>query len=102
MSFTSISWVWDESEKVRDCPPIVIERCKQLDGTCKYAVRQAGACLSVNGEWVHEPIHSSRDDDFLRECRFKTWDGAAHAIIKFCQPCGRFQGQFDSLREVKT
>ena len=99
MTFSAISWVYEPSEKERDCPPITIDRCKQIDGTIKYAVRQAGACLGVTGEWEYEPMPSSRDDDFLREYRFLTWDGAANAILKYCKPCGRFQVQFDAIKE---
>jgi hypothetical protein len=36
----------------------------------RWAVRHLGKCLSVVGEWDHEPISSSRTDEWLNEHRF--------------------------------
>jgi hypothetical protein len=91
MSFESTSWLWKPSEATNDgASPIMIDRCRQRDGTYKYAVRQSGAVMSNSGQWEHEPIPSSRDDDFLARCRFDYWDDAAKAIVKHCKPSGRF------------
>lgn len=90
MSFTSTAWVWSPSEDTGGYPPITIERCRQLDGSIKYAVRQGGACMDGNGVWEYEPQPSSRDDEFLARFRFDKWDGAADAIIRHCTPVGRF------------
>lgn len=35
-----------------------------------WAIRRRGRCLSRDGEWVREPIPSSRDSDFYGHCRF--------------------------------
>lgn len=98
MSFTSTSWVWDQSESTGGFPPIIIERCRQRSGVCLYAVRQSGACMSADGLWMYEPTPSSRDEDFLRVYRFATWDSAAKAIERHCKPAGRFQLQYKAAR----
>lgn len=94
MSFQATSWMWQPSEATGDYGlPIMIDRCRQMDGSIKYAVRQSGACLNRSGEWEYEPIPSSRDDEFLARCRFDTWEDAAKAIVKYCKPNGRFEGK---------
>lgn len=89
MSFSSIAWVYDASDQ-DGLSPIVIERCRQMDGSTLYAVRQVGACMDRCGEWIHEPRPSSRDDAFLQQFRFGSWDAAAAAITRHCGPKGRF------------
>lgn len=94
MSFMSVQWMWNPSESTNDYgSPVTIDRCRQLDGTIKYAVRQSGACLSRNGEWEFEPIPSSRTDEFFKSFRFDTWQDAANAILNHCKPQGRFHQQ---------
>jgi hypothetical protein len=91
MSFEATSWLWKPSEATNDgTSPVMIERCRQRDGSYKYAVRQAGAVMSKIGNWEHEPIPSSRDDEFFARCRFVSWADAANAILKHCKPSGRF------------
>lgn len=36
----------------------------------RWAVRHLGSCLSSVGEWEHEPISSSRTDEWLNAHRF--------------------------------
>jgi hypothetical protein len=78
MKFTAVSWIYNEEENVGH--PITIDRCKQRDGSHKYAVRQAGSCLNKSGDWEYEPINSHRDDEFFGRCRFGTFDEAEAAI----------------------
>lgn len=54
----------------------------QMDGSVKWAVRDAGWCLGKGLEWEYEPMPSSRDDDFLARCRFDTLDEAMHAGVE--------------------
>lgn len=35
-----------------------------------WAVRKRGWCLDIDGDWVYEPLPSSRDEDFKARCRF--------------------------------
>jgi hypothetical protein len=88
-SFTSVAWAWNYSDHPT-LEPIRIETETHMDGSTKYAVRHYGACLSKDGEWEHEPMPSSRDDEFLRRCRFDSWQQAANTIIAKCEKYGRF------------
>ncbi|MDO4254358.1 MAG: hypothetical protein Q4C81_04310 [Kocuria sp.] len=50
-------------------------RCTDEDtGADRWAVVHAGACLSADGTWEHEPRPSSRDEEFLRRFRFSLDD----------------------------
>ena len=61
-------------------PGVQVELARQKDGSELWAVRdQIGNCLSVSGDWLAEPAPSSRDDAFLRECRFATTSAAIEA-----------------------
>lgn len=62
-----------------------IDRCGQIEGPDKWAVRRGSECLSRSGEWEWEPLPSSRDDDFLARCRFDT-AAEAYAAWKATQP----------------
>ena len=91
LGFQPVSWVWNRSEGTNDyLSPICIDRCRQIDGSVKYAVRQSGACLNRFGEWEYEPIPSSRDDEFFNRCRFERWEDAAVCIETHCKPLGTF------------
>lgn len=56
---------------------ILLESCVQRDGAVRWAIRERGFCLSQDGQWVYEPLPSSRSETFLEECRFST---AARAV----------------------
>lgn len=88
-SFTAVAWTWNHSDHSH-VDSIKIETAKQMDGSIKFAVRQSGACLSLEGEWEYEPIPSSRDDEFLKRCRFDSWQQAADTIVAKCDQYGRF------------
>lgn len=38
----------------------------------RWAVRWCGLCLTKTGEWIYEPMPSSRDAAFYTRCRFDT------------------------------
>ena len=61
---------------------ISIDRCGQIEGPDKWAVRNGGSCLNNEGEWEWEPLPSSRDDDFLARCRFSTAAEAYAALSR--------------------
>lgn len=61
MTFHATEWEWDASKAAIPDNPITICEARQMDGTLRYAVRQAGACLNKSGEWEFEPMPSSRD-----------------------------------------
>lgn len=46
----------------------------------RFAVRRGRSVLSKTGEWVFEPMPSSRDDAFYKQCRFDTFDEAKAAL----------------------
>ena len=48
----------------------------------KWAVRRGGSCLSKKGEWVYEPLPSSRTESFYKRCRFDTFEAAESALRK--------------------
>ena len=41
-----------------------------------WAIRQFGACLNKNGEWIDEPQPSDRDEAFFANCRWPTAQAA--------------------------
>lgn len=46
-----------------------------------WAVRQRGYCLDVDGDWVYEPIPSSRDEGFLARTRWPRDEAIARARV---------------------
>lgn len=64
----------------RDVPfAVTIDRCAQREGDDLWAVRFKGMTLNARCEWEWEPIPSSRDEDYIRRCRFATPSGALAA-----------------------
>ena len=74
MAWTSCRWQ-------RDGTDIHIDLVRGKGGDC-FAVRRGGAVLANDGEWEYEPMPSSRDDDFLRRCRYATLADAIFAYEK--------------------
>lgn len=60
---------------------IKIQRTRQLDGSVLWKVVRAGECLNKAGDWEWEPMPSSRDDDFLTRCRFRSAQEAIDAAL---------------------
>ncbi|HUS92188.1 MAG TPA: hypothetical protein VM695_10085 [Phycisphaerae bacterium] len=70
---------------------VTLHRLGQIEGPDLYAVRNRGWCLARNGEWEWEPIPSSRDEAFMKRCRFPSFEAALKAAegteeVKRCEP----------------
>ena len=63
-------------------PAIRIQRARQADGPDRWKVARGSYCLSKRGDWVYEPLPSSRTDAFLKRCRFDSADEAIAAALK--------------------
>jgi len=60
---------------------IYIER-RTLPGEREsWAVKDGNYCLNKDGEWEYEPMPSSRDEGFLKRCRFES----AEEALSFCE-----------------
>lgn len=77
---------WVATKFVRKCDldssslnlnPVTIDMCVSpfYEGT-RWAVRRGSQCLNVKGEWVYEPMPSSRTDLFYKQCRFPSREAA--------------------------
>lgn len=53
-----------------------------------WAVRRSGCVLGKDGEWAHEPIPSSRDEEFYAMYRFDTFEEAEAAALKALEVVG--------------
>lgn len=74
---------WELAAAVREprrvVPAVRLEEVEQRDGSARYAIRQGGNCLGVDGQWDWEPQPSSRDAEFMARCRFDTPEQALAA-----------------------
>src|SRR5574337_49177 len=78
-----------------DTSEVRLERCKQRDGSYKWAVRRGGACMNIDGEFEYEPMPSSRDNAFLARCRFDSaesayaaWELTHNVELRGAEPIG--------------
>jgi hypothetical protein len=62
---------------VNEFGSVVIERCAQLDGSDKWAIRSRGMCMRKDGSMEFEPRPSNRTDEFLERTR---WNSMQEAI----------------------
>jgi hypothetical protein len=60
---------------------VTVERCQQRDGSDLWAVRSGPNCLDKDGDWVYEPLPSSRDDEWLAMHRWAMLTDAMSAAI---------------------
>lgn len=70
-------------------PEIQIQRARQFDGPDRWKVIRGSHCLSKRGDWVYEPLPSSRTDAFLKRCRFDDAGDAIDAALKAHKKGGR-------------
>lgn len=70
-------------------PEIRIQRARQVDGPDRWKVTKGRDCLSKRGDWVYEPLPSSRTDTFLKRCRFDDASEAIAAAVKAHKKSGR-------------
>jgi hypothetical protein len=83
-----LSALAEKAERASDLKPCAyrvdrdtrIEEVLQMNGSSLWAVRRDGRCLNNRGEWEYEPLPSSRDDDFIKRCRFPTPEAARAAL----------------------
>ena len=68
---------------------VTIERCEQMEGPAKWAVRMREYVLTKGGEWITEPLLSNRTAGFFRRTRFDTKEAAYAAWRKFVAKAGR-------------
>lgn len=59
----------------------IVER-RQKNGESLWAVKHLSECLNKDFQWEFEPMGSSRDDDFLKRCRFESIEEAIEAFTK--------------------
>lgn len=59
-----------------------IERCKQRDGSFKWAVRLGDLCMNRDGQFEREPMPSNRDDAFYERCRFRSAEEAYERWVR--------------------
>ena len=76
----AISYAVPQPEGAHPFDRMTVERRAQRDGTMRWVVMRAGDVLSKDGEWLYEPIPSSRTDDHMRQTRFaslaEAWSAA--------------------------
>ena len=73
---------------------VVLRRMPQRDGPDKWAILDHAACLDRDGDWVIQPQPSSRDEAFIRRCRF---DSAEEALAFWRE--GGFVSRFSHCDE---
>lgn len=56
--------------------PVKLDCVSSRNGPERWAVRCGEQCMSINGEWDHEPMPSNRDDRFYATFRFATPEAA--------------------------
>lgn len=79
MNVTWTPCAWNVPEWPDKISQPTIELVPQMDGPDRFAVRFRGRCLTRLGEWEIEPMPSSRNDAFLKRCRFDTFEAAIDA-----------------------
>lgn len=62
---------------------ITCDRVQQRNGSFLWKVMKGGSSLSKEGYFGHEPLPSSRDEDYLSEHRFETLTEACRAFNAF-------------------
>lgn len=69
---------WIPCEYRMDAKPegVRIKETLNRDGQSKWKIVSMGDNLNRQGNWEHEPLPSSRDDEFIARCRFETFDEA--------------------------
>ncbi len=63
---------------------VKVERCMQMKGPDLWAVRCGRNVLAHDGGWEWEPQPSSRDSEFLKRCRFASFE-LAMAAAKYAK-----------------
>ena len=73
----------------RQVSDVRLERRPQINGPDLWAIVDHAACLVRDGDWVIEPMPSSRSEDYLESTRFASVEEALEFWVK-----GEFQSRF--------
>ena len=82
MSVKAVRWEDGRVEAGSEFEPMFIDKCHQLNGKTRYAVRHRSYVLSTDGRWFVEPRPSCRSDEFIARFRFETFEQAAEAMLR--------------------
>ena len=79
VGWTPITWVraQDFHNRVQLPHPRIDRLVSPFYKGERYAVRMAGRCLNVAGEWEWEPLPSERAEEFYQRCQFLSFEAAA-------------------------
>lgn len=82
-----------------DVANVVLQRRRQLEGKDRWAIVDMGAVLDKDGDWITEPLPSSRTDEYLNSTRFGTPDEAITFWRQLDKPTRfwRHQPEFGSV-----
>jgi len=82
---------------------VIIDTCRQADGSTLYAVRNwSRACLSKKGDWDYEASPSNRPDNWLETHRFPTLKEAwKKACVAAQNIVADYKEQVDALRAAQ-
>ena len=80
MKIVAVAWEVREGGAMFDIDWPTVHRMDQLSGPSLFAVRFRGKCLNSNSKWELEPMPSSRDEDFMRRCRFNSFEDAVQTL----------------------
>ena len=56
--------------------PVTIHCRRQISGPDKFSVNFHSYCLNKDSKWEWEPRPSLRNDEFLKRCRFDSFEAA--------------------------
>jgi hypothetical protein len=59
------------------------ERIQPLGKPSLWAVKRQSNVLNKHGDWEHEALPSSRDEEFITRCRFESAEHAAQALLDY-------------------
>jgi len=76
-------WVPMLNDIDSDSLRISIEQRRGRDGRDRWAVLRNELVLNSDGEWEYEPSPSSRDEAFLKRCRYADLTSASLALVRW-------------------
>ncbi len=88
MDWINLASKFDLGDHPVQTRPVAIEARRQRDGSRLWVVQMHEWVLTKSGEWVYEPIPSSRTKSFIRRTRFANKEAAYKA---YCLTLGSKQ-----------
>jgi len=76
-------WVPAVDDVDSDSLRVSIEQRRSSDGRVRWAVLRNDLVLNVKGQWEYEPLPSSRDEAFLKRCRYEELGLACLALMRW-------------------